>query len=78
MTEINKKFIEAMQKRLDKKDFGYFANTENYKNIEIHRLADSLGCAVGDFWRCFYTKRENEKLLDLANLCWMMWERLEK
>lgn len=80
MTKVNKKFIEAMQKRLDEKE-KIFTEKLNYKNMDLVYLRDNLIKAAINVDEG-YVHEDDEKfkkeLVDLANFCWMLWERLEE
>lgn len=80
MTNINKDFIKAMQERLDEKEKIY-TGKKNYKNMSLERLSDRIGSTIGDFWRKFYCHKNTQvkkELIDLANFCWMLWEKILK
>jgi hypothetical protein len=83
MTEVNKKFIGAMQKRLDEKE-EIFIGELNYKNMDDVQLNTRL---YGK-WREYIGLMQGsplhsindvkKKLVDMANFCWMLWELLEE
>lgn len=79
---VNEKFIEAMQKRLDEKSREYDGenNPDYYKNMSAK---DLIGIIYEDT-QCAFMCRDNLSVLnikkiceDVANRCFMLWERLE-
>lgn len=78
-TKVNKEFLAAMQERLDEKE-DVFTGVLNYKEMTLYQLIGRLNEA-GDKLLVLYKDEPNdtklrEKLIDLANFCWMLWERL--
>jgi len=83
MTKVNKQFIEAMQKRIDGKPAEYDGadNPKNYKNMSEYELSRLI---KKDAEQLFHNVLSNpdkfiamEQCIDIANRCWMLWERLE-
>jgi hypothetical protein len=82
MTKVNEKFIEAMQKRLDEKE-GTYIEDLNYKNMDLVQLNTRLYSKWMEYKNMMVGSPLNKdeqmlkKLVDMANFCWMLWERLE-
>jgi hypothetical protein len=90
MIEVNKDFIKAMQKRLDEKEKIYTGEL-SYKNMLPETLWFRI-TEQTKIPEVTLTPNEHQELLvkkvfkdetlkelvDIANLCWMLWERLEE
>lgn len=81
-TKVNKEFIEAMQTRLDEKTSIYDGedNPKNYKNLRGLTLINDIQEDSIKIEKAYALKNDSfaqEKLIDIANRCSMLWERLE-
>jgi HD-like signal output (HDOD) protein len=75
-TKVNEKFIGAMQKRLEEKDKIYKGKL-NYKSMAAWRLDERLNETIKAYEKTEFASKEcMKKLVDIANFCWMTWERL--
>ena len=85
---LNWEFIKARDARMQEKqkEYGGKDNPKNYKNMPYRDLLDRIDGTVKDldlsyeseklpFKKSPFTKTRKE-LLDAANLCQMLWERL--
>jgi hypothetical protein len=77
MTKVNQDFIKAMQLRLDMKD-GIYKDKKNYKNMHIGALISRLNKTILNMNSVYHEEDYLKELVDVANFCWMIWERVKE
>ncbi len=88
--KINKQFIKGMQGRLNEKneEYGGKDNPKNYRNLPSYALFEMIDNDVQELLDYYdemvsenldSLEKENimEKLIDIANRCGMLWEKLK-
>lgn len=68
-------FIIAMDKRIEEKQKEY---DDSWKTMPLNQLVDRIIQNHDEWLDCQLTPDEPRKLVDLANLCRLLWRRLQK
>ena len=71
-------FVNAMRERYMEKVSVY---KSSWRTLPIHQLQDRLREQVEEWNEALHTdnyKEAKKKLVDIGNLCWMIWNRMEE